>query len=308
MSWWRNLIKFGAPVAGAALGSIGGGALGLSPTIGGAIGGGLGGVLGSEFGGHGGVGGDLLEGGLGALGGGLAGDTLAGWAGTTPGATSAVGSGVGGQSGSIDDLLRTIGSGSAAEASIPGVAAAGAAPAVAGAAGGAAGAGGVGGNFLDSVLGFAKDNPVLTTAGIGIGGQLLSPALANLTTPQYPGQAELEKNAKMLQGRATGELNGQMSPSAALAYNDAVTSIKAQYANLGLSGSTMEAQDISAAKERAVAASANEGLTELGLSTDLYDKIMGYAMQNDNELSSAVTNLLGQLGSSYGGQRPPSAA
>lgn len=290
---------------GAVGGSLLGPALGVSGSLGGAIGGGLGGVLGNEAFGHGGLGGDLLEGGLGAAGGGLAGNSIADWAGVSPGAASAAGGAIPGQSGgSIDELLRTIGQGSAAEASIPAVTAGaggGAGAALGGAAAGGAGA--AGGSFLDQALGFAKDNPVLTTAGIGIGGQLLGPSLANLTTPTYPGQQELEKNARLLNKQATAALNGGLTPASQNALNDAITTIKAQYANLGLSGSTMEAQDIAAAKERAIGSSVNEGLTELGLSTDMYDKIMGYAMQNDNELSSAITGLMGQLGSAYGGQR-----
>lgn len=295
MSFWKSLLKYGAPIAGAVGGSLLGPELGVSGALGGAVGGGLGGVLGNEFGGKGGVDGDLLEGGLGALGGGLAGNTIADWAGVSPGAASAAGGS------SLNSLLQSMGTGSAASASIPSVAV-GSTGAAAG--GGAAGAAAAGGSWLDQALGFAKDNPVLTTAGIGIGGQLLSPELSQLTTPTYPGQKELEANAKTLQGQATSALNGGLTPASQNSLNDAIATIKAQYANLGLSGSTMEAQDIAAAHERAVGASVNEGLTELGLSTDLYDKIMGYAMQSDNELSSAVTNLLGQLGSGAGSQRP----
>lgn len=321
MSWWKKALQFGAPALGAVGGSLLGPALGVSGSLGGAIGGGLGGVLGNEAFGRGGLGGDLLEGGLGAAGGGLAGNSIADWAGVSPGAASAAGGAIPGQSGgSIDELLRTIGQGSATEASIaPGTGSYGALDAagqidhllggaIPGATAGGAAAGGAGGSFLDSVLGFAKDNPVLTTAGIGIGGQLLGPSLANLTTPTYPGQQELEKNAGLLNKQATAALNGGLTPASQNALNDAITTIKAQYANLGLSGSTMEAQDIAAAKERAIGSSVNEGLTELGLSTDMYDKIMGYAMQNDNELSSAITGLMGQLGSAYGGQRQNQSA
>lgn len=297
MSFWKNLLKYGAPIAGAVGGSLLGPELGVSGALGGAVGGGLGGVLGNEFGGHGGVGGDLLEGGLGALGGGLAGNSIADWAGVSPGATSAAGGS------SLNNLLQSMGTGSAASASIPSVAVGSTGAAASGGAAGAA-ASGAGGSWLDQALGFAKDNPVLTTAGIGIGGQLLAPELSQLTAPTYPGQKELEANAKTLNSQATSALNGGLTPASQNSLNDAIATIKAQYANLGLSGSTMEAQDIAAAHERAVGASVNEGLTELGLSTDMYDKIMGYAMQSDNELSSAVSNLLGQLGSAAGSQRP----
>lgn len=297
MSWWKSLVKYGAPVAGAALGSVGGGALGLSPAIGGAIGGGLGGVLGSEVGGKGGIGNDLLAGGLGAAGGYLAGPTLADWAGTTPGVTSAAGASLPNASGgtSLDDMLRTIGSGSAMEASIP--AAAGTAgveslvPGIAAAAPAAT----AGADIGSGLMNFIQKNPALVVGVGGLGAQLLGSGNSD-----YPAEKSLNAQAEMLSNLGAAGVNGQLTPSAQVAFNDAVTSIKASYANMNLSGSTMEAQDIAAAKSRAIAASAQEGLQEIGSSGDLYRAILGYQQEQDKDLSDAIGNLISSIGYGQG--------
>lgn len=301
MSWWKNLAKYAAPVVGAVGGSIGGGALGLSPALGGAIGGALGGFAGGEIGGSS-LKGSLLEAGIGGVGGFLAGPTLADWAGTTPGAISAaagsgIGGAAGGQSSSLTNMLNTIGQGSAQSASIPAqIASVGATP-LANAAMGAAsgGAPGIGGNLVSGVSDFFSKNPELIAGGVGAASLLAG------APGEYPAEGALEDQAQLLASRGTAGLNGQLTPSASLAFNDAVTTIKSSYANMGLAGSTMEAQDIEAAKQRAVSASVAEGMQELGISQNLYAGILGYHQQEDSELSSAISNLMGQVGYGLGG-------
>lgn len=272
---------------GAALGSIGGGALGLSPSISGAVGGGLGGVLGNEFAGHGGVGGDILEGGLGALGGYLAGDTLSGWAGNAP--TSPAGAAPPGSQWLPSVTGAAPGQGAMVAGGIP-------AAGVAGAAGGAGGAvAGPGG-----LMGFLQDNPAIMAAGLGVAGQALSPELSGMMAPDYPAAGKIQENADLMNRIGASGARGNLTPASSVALNDAIAEIKSSYANMGLSGSTMEAQDLAAAKERAVSASVQEGLQELGLSTSLYDRILGYQMQNDQELSGAITSLMGQIGMAAG--------
>lgn len=300
MSWWKNLAKYAGPVAGAALGSIGGGALGISPALGGAVGGAIGGFAGGKLGGLS-TGGALLDAGIGGVGGYLAGPTLADWAGTTPGALSAAaGSGVGagagsGSSSSLNNLLNTIGQGSSMSASLS-PAISGGAAGVPGALGGAASgaAPGIGGNLVSGVSDFFSKNPELLAAGVGAAG------LAATSPGEYPAESALESQADLLASRGAAGLNGQLTPSASLAFNDAVTTIKSTYANMGLAGSTMEAQDIEAARQRAVAASVQEGMQELGISQNLYAGILGYHQQEDSELSSAISNLMGQVGYGLG--------
>lgn len=304
MSWWKNLAKYAAPVVGAVGGSIGGGALGLSPALGGAIGGALGGFAGGEIGGSS-LKGSLLEAGIGGVGGFLAGPTLADWAGTTPGAISAaagsgVGGAAGGQSSSLTNMLNTIGQGSAQSASIPTqLASIGATtvPNVIGAGAGAASAAapGIGGNIVSGVSDFFGKNPELIAGGVGAASLLAG------APGEYPAEGALEDQAKLLASRGTAGLNGQLTPSASLAFNDAVTTIKSSYANMGLAGSTMESQDIEAARQRAVSASVQEGMQELGISQSLYAGILGYHQQEDSELSSAISNLMGQVGYGLGG-------
>lgn len=297
MSWWKTLTKYASPVIGAGLGAFGAGELGFSPAIGGAVGGALGGFAGGEFGGSG-IGGSLLEAGLGGLGGYLAGPTIADITGATPSATVAgAGSGIGGSS-SIDDLLKNMGTGSAAEASIPSIGAAAAPGVVTGAAGAAAPAvasGASGG--LGGIADFFKNNPALVAGGVGLGAELMGTGGGDPAA-----EKALRAQAKQLGSIGSAGLSGNLTPSAQVAYNDAVTTIKAQYAKMGLGGSTMEAQDIAAAKERAVAASAQEGLQELGLSDNLYASILGYTQQKDDQLSSAISNLMSSIGYGLGAQ------
>jgi len=294
MSWWKKLAQYAAPVAGAALGSIGGGALGFSPAIGGALGGALGGFAGGEFGGAG-TKGSLLEAGLGGAGGYFAGPSLAELTGVMPEPGAVAGSGLSGSS-SIDDLLKNMGTGSAAEASIPSIGAA-AAPGVTTGAGAAAGAGAGAAGGFGGIADFFKNNPALVAGGVGLGAQMLGTGNADPAA-----EKALNAQAKQLGGLGSAGLSGNLSPSAQVAYNDAVTTIKAQYANMGLGGSTMEAQDIAAAKERAVSASAQEGLQELGMSNSLYGAILGYQQQQDSQLSDAISNLMQSIGYGLGAQ------
>ena len=295
MSWWKNLVKYAAPVVGAVGGAAGGGALGLSPALGGALGGAIGGFAGGEIGGSS-TKGSLIEAGLGGLGGYLAGPTIADWTGTTP-VSAAAGAGFGMPSGS--NPLNTIGQGSAMSASIPaqaiGSTAAGAAGAAAGGAASSV-APGIGGAAVSGINDFLGRNPELLAGAAGLG------ALAmNQGGGDYPEAKALEQQAKLLGSQGQAGLNGTLSPSAAVAFQDAVTTIKSSYANMGIpGGSTMEQQEIAAARERAVAASVQEGMQQLGMSQSLYGELLGYQQQQDSELSSAISNLMGSVGYGLG--------
>jgi hypothetical protein len=302
-SWWRSLAKYAAPVVGAIGGAAGGGALGLSPALGGAIGGALGGFAGGEIGGSS-LKGSLLEAGLGGVGGYLAGPTIADWTGTTPLTAAAAAPGFGGGMQNYDQLLNTIGQGSAQSASIPAQALsgglAGAAGAGAGAAaGGAAGAiaPGIGGATVSGINDFFGKNPELLAGAAGLGSLAM-----NQGGGEYPAEKALEQQAKMLGAQGQAGLNGTLSPSAAVAFQDAETTIRASYANMGLSGSTMEAQDIEAARQRAISASVTEGMQQLGMSQSLYSAILGYQQQQDSDLSNAIANLMGSIGYGQGTQ------
>ena len=320
MSWWKDIVKYAAPVIGAAGGSLTGGALGIGADLGGAIGGGLGGFLGGELGGSS-VGGSLLEGGLGAAGGYFAGPTIANWAGMGPGASVALpgasATGVNpsmitgelnGEGSSWNDSLGV----TPAAGGIAGVGQGAAGAATGAAADAAAGAGG-GGGFMN----FLKSNPALLATGAGLVGQLASPALAGSTTPNYPGEHQLksiannaEQQGKLLTSyAATGKLPPGAQAAVDIASRDAEAAIKAFYANQGLSGSTMEAQDLAAARERASALgyqlgmqAVQQGMSQLGLAQQIYAGIMDANMKSDSDLSQSIIKLAGATGYGQGTQ------
>lgn len=98
---------------------------------------------------------------------------------------------------------------------------------------------------------------------------------------------------------------GQLPPGAQTGINnalkDAQTAIRAKYANLGLSGSTMETQELNAAKDRAEAMTfqqANQltqtGLQALGMTGNagaLYNEIMNAQLEQDQNLQQALANF-----------------
>lgn len=156
------------------------------------------------------------------------------------------------------------------------------------------------------INGFLRQNaPLLSllAGGASIGKQLLSPTAV-------PGQANAEALAKAAADVAKqnmGALNGELPEGAKLsianALKDTTTGIRAKYANLGLSGSTMEAQDIAAAGERARAMEFDmaKQLTQLGLnaaniSNSMYQQIANVALAEDRGLQDALAAFAQAMG------------
>lgn len=329
MSWFKKLLKSIAPIAGSALGSFAGGELGFGSSLGGALGGALGGGLANIGGGIGDILGQAATGGLEGY---FAGPAIDSALGYTPGAgspsfnlasptgggglSSALGTGLGGSpAGATDGLnldpnnnfLNSVTGG----ANVPGVtdALGAASGAIAPAAQAAAGAGGAAGSgSLGGLTSFFEKNPAFLMAAVGglgsLGGNQQTPAEKALTK-----QAKAANAAS--QGLVTAASTGQLPAGAQAAWqsalDDTLTSIKSKYANLGLSGSTMESQELSAAKERAaglkyqMATEATQtGLQALNLSSNLYNQLMQLQLQNDNSLSSAIGNFAGAMGGGQG--------
>lgn len=161
--------------------------------------------------------------------------------------------------------------------------------------------------------GFLRENaPLLSllAGGASIGKQLLSPTAV-------PGQANAEALAKAASDVAKqnmGALNGELPAGAKLsianALKDTTTGIRAKYAGLGLSGSTMEQQDIAAAGERARAMEFDmaKQLTQLGLnaaniSNSMYQQIANVALAEDRGLQDALAAFAQAMGLSGGIRR-----
>jgi hypothetical protein len=141
--------------------------------------------------------------------------------------------------------------------------------------------------------------------------------LANLikgpgTVPQK-GNIESIAGSEMTQGnQLVGDLaSGQLPPGEADAINQQlqaqIANIQQKYAQMGLSGSTMEQQDIANAQQQAVAqtaAQANQatqtGLQLLGAADSAYGQLGKSQVALDNQLSQSLADMMEAFGGGTG--------
>ena len=165
-----------------------------------------------------------------------------------------------------------------------------------------------------------KANPVMA-ASLGIGGGLLA---KNALSPQkLPNQDKLDALAqqaeamsaqnsdlskRLLDPLATGKLPAPQEAQVQQALQDSITAIKSKYASLGMSGSTVEQDDIQAANQKALVLSGTlaEQMAQTGLSAGsqaasslqisgtIYETIMQQQIQQDNALQQAIAAFAGQ--------------
>lgn len=160
------------------------------------------------------------------------------------------------------------------------------APGLGGAAsGGASGAAGAGGikNLFSDPLGTIKANPGLALAGLGMGYDVLK-------GNQMPkGYAQLEQQANTLTAEANqltqGALNNALPPEAQAqldqAQNSAMQQIRSKYAQMGLSGSSMEAQ---------AQAGVNEAMASQGYS--IMQQLMSQGLSAAQAANAALTQIM----------------
>ena len=160
------------------------------------------------------------------------------------------------------------------------------APGLGGAAsGGASGAAGAGGikNLFSDPLGTIKANPGLALAGLGLGYDVLK-------GNQMPkGYAQLEQQANTLTAEANqltqGALNNALPPEAQAqldqAQNSAMQQIRSKYAQMGLSGSSMEAQ---------AQAGVNEAMASQGYS--IMQQLMSQGLSAAQAANAALTQIM----------------
>ncbi len=165
--------------------------------------------------------------------------------------------------------------------------------------------------------------------GDGKGGGLFggSPALGLLAaapvaleairgSQPFKGETQLQQSAAQL-GQQGKELQnylqtGTLPPGAQAAINQATASaqaaIRSQYAAMGMSGSSAEAQDLAAAQQAGVTQATNmaaqllsTGVQDTQMSDQLYQDIMNQSMQEDQDLSSAIGSFASMAGGGLGG-------
>jgi hypothetical protein len=171
------------------------------------------------------------------------------------------------------------------------------------------GATGGGGGLLSS-LGGART--LLTAGELG----------ANLLRGNQAVAGENELKAAAAQDTAQGQQlesylsSGTLPPGAQAAINQATEAAKAtirsQYASMGMTGSSAEAEDIANATVAGVTQATNlatqlysTGMQQYTDGTTLYSNIMTQSLQNDNDLSAAIGNLAVSM---IGGSSPTPGA
>src|SRR5271157_24923 len=135
-------------------------------------------------------------------------------------------------------------------------------------------------------------------------------------TQPYKGETQLQQSAAQLGQQGTQLQNylqtGTLPPGAQAAINQATASaqaaIRSQYAAMGMSGSSAEAQDLAAAQQQGAAQGTNmamqllnSGIQSSQMSDQLYQDIMNQSMQQDQDLSAAIGNFASMAGGGTGG-------
>jgi len=169
-----------------------------------------------------------------------------------------------------------------------------------------------GGGILSSVTDFTKAHPFLTQIGGLAGAQLLSPLLSQITGGGQTAQEKaLLQNAQATQGQAQGLINsltsGTLPPGAQQSVQQAldadIAQIKSRYAAMGISGSAAEQTDIANAQNLAASnkfqlaqTATNTGLTELGLTDQIYQSLVQNQLTRQGQLSDALSRYMAALG------------
>lgn len=184
------------------------------------------------------------------------------------------------------------------------------------AAGGGAPSGGGIGDMLGGVGSYLASHPNLALSAIGPIASLLSPK------SNIPAMGKETATAKMLKNFAAGAIPAEQTgnlPAGAEqfvlnAQKDEEARIRGEYASLGLSGSTMEAQDLSAASERAAAQRfqiastvTSQGLTAAGAAGGEFANIANQQLAQDQRLQEAIAAFSTSLGFGQGLERVPTA-
>ncbi len=164
-----------------------------------------------------------------------------------------------------------------------------------------------GGDFsLGNIQKWLNQNKGLVSAG----SLLASLGKSALFPSQIPGADMLNKNAGLAGNIAQNNAGGQLNPAQAAAMqqniNGQIAAIKAKYAQLGLSGSTAEQQDIQAAQNaafgaqaQAITANTGQALNAIGAANASTLPIAQQTLADDRALSEAIAMLAAM--SMYGG-------
>ena len=154
-------------------------------------------------------------------------------------------------------------------------------------------------------------NAGLLTSGAGLGKDIIT-----ALTPD-PNAKALSAEAKQLQQLGTqnasylqsGTLPAGQQALVNQTTQAALAAIRSRYAAMGMSGSSAEAQDLQNAMVNAQTSASNlamqlmqQGVSELGASSQIYNDIIKNTMAQDEQFASAFTNLASQAGGGGSGE------
>lgn len=154
------------------------------------------------------------------------------------------------------------------------------------------------GGFLDKYGGELLQGGLMAYSG-----EQQQAQLKKLLSPIQDTANQLNQQDAMLEAPLFG---GQLPPGAQAAIKQSTTAQKAQikstYANLGLSGSTMEADALSQVDQQAAAQTFNmatqlfnQGREGTKMSSDLYGNILTTQLQQDQNLQNAISGFAAQM-------------
>ena len=181
-----------------------------------------------------------------------------------------------------------------------------AAPAVASTAAPAASSGGIGGILGD--LGITKANAL--PAAVAAGGLLYDSSRSQ----NIPGEAQLQSKANQLASQGTqlqsylqsGTLPTGVQSSIDQASQAAEAQVRSQYAEMGLSGSSMEAEALASVKQNTAAQGASiassllsQGVSESQIASQLYGDLLTFNQQQNTATGGAISSLAEALAGGY---------
>ena len=177
---------------------------------------------------------------------------------------------------------------------------------------GATGAGGEGFNIGS----FLKDYGSLGLAGAGLAYNMLK----GNQKPEFQSNvenaaAQLQAQGAQLQGYLTsGTLPPGMDAALQSAHNAAAAAIRSRYANMGMSGSSAEMNDLSNLAYTTVSQGANiasqlmqTGVNEQQFAAGLYQNLMSTSMAQDTAMSNSIAGFTNAMAGGYARAQTPTA-
>jgi hypothetical protein len=174
--------------------------------------------------------------------------------------------------------------------------------------------GAAGGEGLLSQAGsYLAKNPTSVLSALGMAYNMMK----GQEPPKFSRELQAQAAALQAQGaELAGYLkSGTLPPGIAAAlsgaHDSAAAAIRSRYANTGMSGSSAEMQDLNNLAQTTVSQGADiankllqTGVSEQQFASGLYQNLMATAMEQDKNMSNAISNFTGALARSSVQPRP----